>query len=311
MKKRTSETGQHSIGIAARYSGLSAEVIRAWERRYQVVAPKRMANARRIYSDEDIERLTLLARATADGRRIGDIAKLSNNRLSKLIDQSQVADAGIPNKQQRQSTAAVMEYFDSCIDAINNLNINRFIAALSQAEQSLSAVFLIEDLVTPLLSHVRDECRRGALSNGHKHLFTGAISAYLLMRAAAYNHPRRKAVVCAVEKDPELAALKVAATVNANGWNPVYLGENTTPGEIADIAVSAKAQAVIIGSSTAGEDDDVPNRLRLLRRQLPASPLIVHTPAGGHYIAIVGEINAIHCNNLRQLCFELERLATS
>ena len=308
MKKRTSETGQHSIGIAARYSGLSAEVIRAWERRYRVVAPKRMPNARRVYSDDDIERLALLARATAAGRRIGDIAKLSNNRLSKLIDQSRDADAGLPGEQRRQSTAAVMEYFDSCIVAINNLNIHDFIAVLSRAEQSLGMFFLIEDLITPLLSHVRDECRRGTLPNGHRHLFTGTISAWLLMQAAAHDHPQRKAVVCTVEKDPELSALKAAAVMNANGWDTIHPGENTAPEEIAGIAVSAKAQTVIICSNTATEDDDVPNRIRLLRKQLPTSPLIVHTPAGGHYLAIIGEINAIHCNNLRQLCFELERL---
>ena len=33
-------------------------------------------------------------------------------------------------------------------------------------------------------------------------------------------------------------------------------------------------------------------------------------PKGGHYPAIVGEIDAIHCNSLRQLRFELARLAT-
>jgi len=309
MKKRTSETGQHSIGIAARYSGLSAEVIRAWERRYRIVVPKRTPNARRVYSDDDIERLALLARATAAGRRIGDIARLSNDRLSRLIDQSLDADAGLPGEQRRQSTAAVMEYFDSCIVAVNNLNIHDFIAVLSRAEHSLGVFFLIEDLITPLLSHIRDECRRGALSSGHRQMFSATISAWLLMQAAAHSHPQRKAVVCAVEKDPELAALKAAATMNANGWSAVCPAENTAPEEIAGIAAAAKAQAVIICLNTATEADDVPNRIRLLHKQLPASPLIVQTPAGGHYPAIVGEINAVHCGNLRQLCFELERLA--
>ena len=302
--------GAHSIGIAARYSGLSTGIIRAWERRYKVVAPGRTAGARRTYTDADIERLALLAKVTAAGRRIGDVADLPNERLSEMIAKDQAVAVSAPGERQRQSTAAVMEYFNSCIQAVDELDAHGCIATLARAERALGTMFLIEDLITPLLAHVRDECRRGALSNGHKRLFTGAVAARLLMLAAANDHPRNRAVVGAVERDPELSALKIAAVANANGWNPVYIGERAVPGDVADTACAARAQAVVIGASALADDDDVPNQLRILRRLLPDAPLIVHTPTGGHYPAIVGEINAIHCNNLRQLRFEMAKLTT-
>ena len=56
--------------VITRRTGLSADVIRAWERRYQAVSPERTQIGRRLSSDRDIARLALLRRAIHAGRRI-------------------------------------------------------------------------------------------------------------------------------------------------------------------------------------------------------------------------------------------------
>ena len=53
------------------------ELSTAWEKRYAVVTPVRTAVGRRLYSDADVERLQLLARATLTGRTIGQVAAQS------------------------------------------------------------------------------------------------------------------------------------------------------------------------------------------------------------------------------------------
>jgi len=72
----TATRQQHPIQVAARRSGLTSDVIRAWERRYRAVEPGRSATNRRLYSDDDVERLLLLGQVTRAGRRIGDVAGL-------------------------------------------------------------------------------------------------------------------------------------------------------------------------------------------------------------------------------------------
>ena len=62
------------------------ELIRAWERRYHAVEPTRTRNQHRLYRDEDIERLRLLARATHAGRRIGAIARSSIAELQTMVE---------------------------------------------------------------------------------------------------------------------------------------------------------------------------------------------------------------------------------
>ena len=73
---------RHPIQVVARRTGLSADVIRVWERRYGVVTPQRQPGGRRVYSDSDIQRLTLLQRATGAGRRISEVAPLPDQVLA-------------------------------------------------------------------------------------------------------------------------------------------------------------------------------------------------------------------------------------
>ena len=63
-----SDLPRHPVRVVAQRTGLSSHVLRAWERRYGVVAPHRTEGGQRLYSDADIERLSLLRTLTAAGR---------------------------------------------------------------------------------------------------------------------------------------------------------------------------------------------------------------------------------------------------
>ncbi|MFM7099601.1 MAG: MerR family transcriptional regulator, partial [Verrucomicrobiota bacterium] len=77
----------HSIKMASRRTGLSPHVIRAWEKRYAAVRPTRTEGNRRLYSSGELERLSLLKKATEAGHSIGDIAGLPTGQLSALVAQ--------------------------------------------------------------------------------------------------------------------------------------------------------------------------------------------------------------------------------
>lgn len=55
------------IKVVAQRTGLSAHLIRIWEKRYGAVEPERTETNRRLYSDEQIERLSLLRDITQNG----------------------------------------------------------------------------------------------------------------------------------------------------------------------------------------------------------------------------------------------------
>src|SRR5689334_7308916 len=79
-----SSAAVHPIQVVTRRTALSADVIRAWEKRHGVVAPVRTPTGRRLYSDADIERLRLLGRATRAGYSIHRAAALPPGTLAAV-----------------------------------------------------------------------------------------------------------------------------------------------------------------------------------------------------------------------------------
>jgi DNA-binding transcriptional MerR regulator len=48
----------YTIGVVARRTNIHPETLRVWERRYQMVVPQRNLTGRRLYSEDDILKLS-------------------------------------------------------------------------------------------------------------------------------------------------------------------------------------------------------------------------------------------------------------
>jgi DNA-binding transcriptional MerR regulator len=86
---KTSKAGQESImyrsGAAARLAGLSVETLRVWERRYQLSDVERSEHGQRLYSAEQVARLSLLKQLVDQGHAIGVIAGLTRPQLESMV----------------------------------------------------------------------------------------------------------------------------------------------------------------------------------------------------------------------------------
>lgn len=79
-------TGGYTIGAISRLTGLSLHVIRIWEKRYQAVRPDRTETGRRVYFENDLDRLRLLKVLVDNGQAISSIAGLSDVDLRARVD---------------------------------------------------------------------------------------------------------------------------------------------------------------------------------------------------------------------------------
>lgn len=313
-RQTSAPTDEHPIQVVARRTGLTADVIRVWERRYKVVNPKRASNSRRLYSDEDVEKLNLLRRATSAGRRIGDVAFLSMEELRDIVDTDESAAARIPvaKIEQRPSTGSVMEYFDDCLDAVQRLNGQDIYHSLSDASKSLGIIFLLEDLLRPLVSHIQDECRRGALRDTHYAITIYSIRGFL--SSLVMNEPFVESeykLVCAspAGQVSDIAALRLAAASKSNGWQAIFLGMYGSVDEIIYAQHKSKAQLIAIGITRPADDPLLPNQLRRLRDELDASIEIAVTGSGAAaYFDVLQDIQANFIQTISELYLLLDRV---
>jgi DNA-binding transcriptional MerR regulator len=83
----------YRIGAVARLTGIPPDTLRVWERRYSVVEPIRSEAGTRLYSAEDVGRLTLIKRLVDNGDAISHVAPLTLPQLHERSRGLQLAPA--------------------------------------------------------------------------------------------------------------------------------------------------------------------------------------------------------------------------
>jgi DNA-binding transcriptional MerR regulator len=85
-------TPTYRIGAVSRLTGVPADTLRVWERRYSVVTPFRADSGTRLYGPEDVGRLTLIKRLVDRGDAISSVANLSLTQLRERVSGADLAE---------------------------------------------------------------------------------------------------------------------------------------------------------------------------------------------------------------------------
>ena len=255
---------RHPIQVVARRTGLSADSLRAWEKRYSTVSPRRV-RGRRLYSDSDIERLALLKRATAAGRRISDVAQKDLVKEDSAATMSRLSEQSDPGGRDARLRAAT--------EAVLSLDLAALERMLNDAQKQLSTTQLVEDFVSPLLRRVGELWRQGRIGIAHEHMTSASIRS--LFGAPNFVGQADAATPLIIMTTPtnqrhELGALMASATAFSAGWRAMYLGPSMPADAIAEAARQHDARAVGLSVIYPDNDPLVGSELLRLRSALPA-----------------------------------------
>ena len=166
-----------AIKVVARRTGLSAHLIRIWEKRYGAVEPERTETNRRLYSDQQIERLSLLRDITQNGHSIGHVAKLPTEKLRELSKDSHPTNGRAP--RALTAAPAAPTFLDECVAAVQSLDARALEETLKRAATELGAQGLLQRVVVPLVQTLGDLCREGTITAAHEHFASGVIRIFL------------------------------------------------------------------------------------------------------------------------------------
>ncbi|MGD9274915.1 MAG: MerR family transcriptional regulator, partial [Desulfobacterales bacterium] len=156
--------GVYAIRYVSQRTGLTPHVIRAWEKRYQAVVPLRSAKNRRLYSEDDVQRLQLLKRVTDEGHNISHVAKLDSSELLELAQQEAPMTPWAPkNNGLHLQQKAAQDYRSECLSAVINLDPDRLNRSYDKAEVDLTRSALLKEVIVPLFEEIGNLWRNGAL----------------------------------------------------------------------------------------------------------------------------------------------------
>jgi len=294
---------KHPISIVTRKTGLRPDVIRAWERRYGTVRPARTPSNRRLYSDEDVRRLSLLRRALDAGWRISNVSGLDDEELERLVreanDSNPLAAGPAPVRSRLD------DHLNRCLEAIVDMDGDRLRRQLERASIEFSRIDLLDKVLAPLMQRVGDGCAGGWLRTANEHLASSVVRTFLDGLHGAY--PISDAAPVLVVATPafqyhELGAALVAAVGRMDGWKTVYLGPNLPAEELVAAARVRGARAIALSIAYPADDPRLADELLRLRRLLDSDvTILAGGPSAAGYQVALDEVGAIRIDNLSAL----------
>ncbi len=307
MTKSPQSTGLGIEAVAQR-SGLSQHLIRIWERRYGVVKPIRTGSNRRLYTEADAIRLTLLNRAVHAGHRISDVATISTSRLEQLVGKD-FPNAAVSRGKGKEVSPNFVEL---ALGAITQFDSEELGAILSHAEVDLGQARALDQVVMPLMEKLGEMWRDGNIRIAHEHLATAVIRNHVGALLASMRYPANApAIVVATPAGQlhEVGALIVAMAAALEGWRPVYLGPNLPADEIAGAVVKSGARAVALSLVFPADDPKLPAELVRLRRLLSNEvPVLIGGRAVGAYGNAIDSIQASRMSDIGTFRRQLDLL---
>jgi methanogenic corrinoid protein MtbC1 len=298
------------IQIAARLTGLSPYVIRIWEQRYRAVEPGRTPTKRRLFSQADLERLSLLRDATHAGHSIGRVARLPDEDLRALTR----ASAGVNGHEVQPAAASLagIPLLEECLTAIRALDTRAFEERLKHAHTTLGAQGVLQRVIAPLSQRLGELWREGAITAAHEHFATGMMRAFVTHLARPFGGSQTSPgliVATPAGQLHELGALLVAGLAANLGWQVTYLGASLPAAEIAGAARQKQARAVALSLVYPEDDPALAGELRTLRDLLPPEvALLVGGRALPAYRATLESLGMVQIEDLAQVGTALSRL---
>ena len=200
------------IGELSRRVGVSADVLRAWERRYGVISPQRSRAGQRLYSEADERRVLSMRESIRAGYTPQVAARLA------LRDGDPGAEPASPLPLDVLA-ASLAEALDGYRDA-----------AAQDALEALRAAYGIEVVVTrvvlPLLHEIGERWARAELSVSQEHFASGLLIGWLRSLSRGWDSGDGPCVLaaCPAGEAHDLGLLCFSVLLRERGHRIAYLG---------------------------------------------------------------------------------------
>lgn len=232
--------GLFRIGELSRRSGVSPELLRAWERRYGLLRPVRSAGGLRLYSVQDLERVRTMRRHMAEGMAAAEAAALV---LAAAAEGERDRPAFAPERARRALAEALERLDEPAAQEV----LDRLVATVT-VETLLSAVIL------PFLHELGEHWQRGEISVAEEHFASNVIRGRLLGLARGWGGGAGPIglLACLPGEQHELGLIAFGIALRSHGWRVVYLGADT-PLDTVERSVGTLEPALLVVSASGWE----------------------------------------------------------
>jgi len=224
------------IGELSSRTGVSVDLLRAWERRYGLLSPQRTAGGFRLYTEADQERVARMTARLAAGFPASVAAQLA---LASGGAEGAAGEVPSPEDLLRDLAAALAAFDEAAANA-----------ALDRAFAGYSLEMVLGEVVMPYLQELGRLWTCGEISIAQEHYASSIVRGRLLGFARGWGSGTGPVALlaCPPGELHDLGLIAFGLVLRAQGWRILMLGPNTPIASLSDAADDLTPAIVVIAS---------------------------------------------------------------
>jgi len=248
-----SKAPTYNLKVVMRETGIKADTLRAWERRYGLPVPERTSGGHRLYSQYDIETIKWLQARQAEGLRINRAVNLWRN----MQDSDQDPLLALP-VEEIQTPVVAGELISG--ETLDEMKENWIAACMvfdePSAENILAQAFARYPLETVCLEILRKGLSEignlwysGESTVQQEHFASSLAIRRLDALLAATPAPTRKGRIligCPAGEEHVFSALMLTLLLRHHGYEVIYLGANVPLAQLGKTVTSTQTTLVVL-----------------------------------------------------------------
>ena len=264
------------IGELSRRVGVSAELLRAWERRYQLLQPARSPKGYRLYSTRDEQRIRTMQDQLARGLSAAEAARVARRPGS--------GDDAYPGRFPDDDPAAAKPHYLALRNALDDYDESGAQQAVDRMLRELSLTTVLRDVVMPYLAELGARWEQGTVDVAQEHFASNLLRGRLAGLALGWGQGvgPRAVLACPEGELHDLSLMVFGIALNRSGWRVTFLGNNTPVSDLDSAVRYLKPAAVVLAATSppfleavADELRDVATRVPLVLAGAGATPEVV------------------------------------
>lgn len=246
----------YSIKDLEKLSGVKAHTLRIWEKRYNIVQPKRTATNIRYYLDDDLKNILNIALLNRNGIKISKIAMMEPSDIAKKVAEITEVDESFEGQ------------LDSLTISLIELNEDKFIKLINKNIEQQGFINTMLDVVYPLLDKLAVMWLSGSIKSIHEKFVSRLIKRKCLVEIDKLETTRKETFMIFLPENEsnELSLLFLHYLIRKNGFQVINAGVSVQAHELLEVKQLRDVDYIYTIINDAPSDQELNNYLRLLQQ---------------------------------------------
>lgn len=231
---------KYSIKDLENLTGIKAHTLRIWEKRYQILEPKRTETNIRYYNNDDLKKILNINLLNKGGFKISKIASLKDDEIKTKA-----------NNLLKDKNSSESKEINALTQSIIKLDTSEIEKILEKEYQEKGILRLYKETITPLLIRMGELWQLSTLNISHEHLFSNTLRKFIIVKTDEVKAEKQlnKSVLIFLTKGEhhEIPILFYNYFLKSFGWDSIYLGANV-PTEDLQLAIIQKNPDLVFTS---------------------------------------------------------------